>query len=111
MYTIISYVSLCSSVFKALMIMENINSELKVAESKGFQSRALVGHMCHKKFSEIFLFVCATMKYGVFIHLRDVALIELYVVVDCTVLTLERRVRPIAYVRFKRQLVNHAHVF
>jgi hypothetical protein len=77
------------------MIKENINSELKVAESKGFQSRALVGHMCHKKFHEIFLFDCATLKYNVFIHLRDVALIGLYVVIDCTVLTLERRVRPI----------------
>ena len=54
--------------------MENINSELKVAESKSFQSRALVGHMCHKKFHEIFLFVCVTLKYGVFVHLRGVSL-------------------------------------
>jgi len=93
------------------MIMENINSELKVAESKAFQSRALVGHMCHKKFHEIFLFVCATLKYSVFNHWRDVALIGIYVVVDCTVLTPERRVRPIAYERFKHHLVNHAHLF
>lgn len=91
--------------------MENINSELKVAESKVFQSRALVGPMCHQKFYEIFVFVCATLKYSVFIHFRDVALIGVYVVVDRTVLTMERRVRPIAYERFKRQLVNHAHVF
>jgi hypothetical protein len=70
-----------------------------------------VGHMCHNKFHEIFFFVCVTLKYSIFILLRDVALIGLYVVVDCTVLTLERRVRPIAYERFKRQFVNHAHVF
>lgn len=72
---------------------------------------ALVGHMCHKKFNEIFLFVCATLKYSAFIHLRDVSLIGLCAVVDCTVLTLERRVRPTVYERFKRQLVNHVHVF
>jgi len=76
--------------------MENVNSELKVSESKSFQSRALVGHICHKKFHEIFLFICATLKYSVFIRLRDVSLIGLYAVIDFTVLTLERRVRPIA---------------
>jgi hypothetical protein len=34
-----------------------------------------------------------------------------YVVVDCTVLTLERHVRLTAYERFERQLVNHSHIF
>ena len=93
--------------------MENINSELKVAESKGFQSSALVGHMCHKKIHEIFFFIRTTLKYSVhvFIHFREAALILWYVIADCTVLTLERRVRPTAHERFKRQLVNHAHVF
>ena len=62
--------------------------------------------MCHKKFHEIFLFVCATLKYSVFIHLRDIALKGLYVVVDCTVLTLEQRVQQIAYEHFKRHLIE-----
>jgi hypothetical protein len=92
------------------MILENINSELKVAQSKVFQNRALVGHMCHKKFHEIFLFVCASLKYSAFIHLRRIfnrivrsnRLHRFDTGTACS---------PVAHERFKRQLVNHAHVF